>query len=128
MAKIQQKLFFFISIFISLITLTECHGQSKHIQTCREAYYRASDALNSYYVDSNQGHLSVALASVDTALICNEIKSKAVSLKINLLLLSKRYQEGYNFVHPMDSASFFKPYLKYAYENWFLAHLFKAQT
>jgi len=128
MTRTSQNLFLLTCIFTSLLLLTECRGQSKDIQNCKAEYWRASDALNNYYMDSNQAHLSAAFASLDSALKCNEMRSKAVSLKITLLLVAKKYKEGYEFVRPLDPASFSKPYEKYCFENWFLAHVLDAKS
>jgi len=103
----------------------ECHGQSTQPADCKLEYSRASKSLNNYYRNKDDAQLAVALREVDSAIQCGGTNSKAVQLKITLLLLSKKYKEGYDFVRPLDAAVFPRPYKKMMDENWFMAHVFE---
>jgi hypothetical protein len=113
-----------VAIICSLL-LAECKGQSTQSSDCKLEYSRARQSLNNFYRNNDQTQLTVSLAEVDSALPCKETNVKAVDLKITLLLLLKRYKEGYEFVKGLDSAAFYKPYQKMMKENWFMAHVYE---
>jgi hypothetical protein len=115
-------------VIICPLLLAECNGQSTQWSDCKLEYSRASQSLNDFYRNKDETQLIVSLAEVDSALPCKESNVKAVDLKITLLLLLKRYKEGYEFVKGLDSATFYKPYQKMMKENWFMAHVYEEEA
>jgi hypothetical protein len=111
--------------FVCLLLFTQCNGQSAQPADCKLEYSRATKSLNNYYANKDEAQLAVALKEIDSALQCGGMNPRAVQLKITVLLLSKKYQEGYDFVKPLDAAVFPRPYQKMMNENWFMAHVFE---
>src|ERR1700733_4617406 len=84
--------------FICFLLLAECNGQSDQSADCYLRYSRANNSLNNFYKSNDQTQLTVSLAEVDSALQCMGAKPKAVELKVTLLLLLKRFKDGYDFL------------------------------
>lgn len=116
------------SVFALLIT--GCNGQTKtnSIKDCEFLYKQANSKLNEYHLTNNDSCLDLSLKYTEEALsICSEYIVRLSDLKITLLMLLRKYKEGYEFVNLMNDNDFDKPYKKSMYLKTFNAFYFESQ-
>jgi hypothetical protein len=115
MLRINQIIFatFFVLIFYS------CNGQVDTNVICKKKFKEARDLV---YVSPNtirQSALDSALNLANECLQCDSIKKAVVDFKIALLITTKKYSEGMNFISSLKDDDFTFGYKKnVAYKNF----------
>ncbi len=116
--------------FLTLCLFTCCNGtvDKNKCFDCKETYHKAISHLNNYYLDSNKIELTESLLLADTALLnCVDYKVKFINLKITLLMLLGKYEEGALFIDLIAKEDFEKPYEKSLFSNTFRALMLEKQ-
>ena len=115
-------------VFIPLIT--GCNGKTKtrNTENCTTFFNQANCKLNEYYLTHNDSCLYLSLNYIEKALsLCTEHKASLFNLKITLLMLLHKYEEGYEFVDSVNNNNFAKPYKKNLYLKTFKALAFEVK-
>ena len=84
-------------------------------------YYIIRNGISTYYKINEKLLLNKSLNNVEQALKCKETRYKAIDLKISLLILLKKYRNGYKFIDSLSEKDFKKGYKKKMNYNYFLA-------
>lgn len=77
--------------------------------------------LNNYYQTNLAILLDSALQETEFSTYCESTKPAAIETKIILLMLAKKYKEGYEFVNSLSVNDFKFKYKKQMYYNYFMA-------
>ena len=123
----MKKKEFVIAIGKSLIRLMVtgcmfgCNGQPANSGNCETAFKTARINLDNYYSTGEEHLLRESLNNVQNAIPCEATRRKAIELKTSVLVLLKRYEEGFKFIDSLESADFKQPYKKKMSYNFFRA-------
>lgn len=109
------------------VSFNSCNGQAK-IDGCKESYKNANKNLNAYYKSENQSLLQNAIVYVEQSMTCEETRRKAIHLKISLLILSKSYKWGYEFIDTLNQNDFGKSYKKQMHHDFFKALEYESKS
>jgi hypothetical protein len=101
--------------------MQSCAGQSKAPLDCKSHLKTAVKNLNEYYQNGHTGSLEVALNNLNQSIACPETRLRSTDMKISILMLLKRYENGYLFVDSLQTNDFDKPYKKEVSYNYFKA-------
>lgn len=110
-----------INTFIFFLILASCSGQKKDIDSCDYSFSRAKKYVAQYAAKSELNLLHSALASLDTALTCNNTRPKSINLAITIYFLSKDYEKGKLFIESLRTEDFNLSYQKNMYSQLFQA-------
>ena len=97
---------------ILIACANSCTGQSSIQDDCKLRYGNAKQDLNSFYKSGDSLSLVAALNEVEPALLCSSTRRFAIYLKISVLQLLKRYEQGLQFVDSLSVNDFKPQYLK----------------
>ena len=121
LSQILNKLNIALISFTVIILLGSCNAQSKQLKDCQLSYKNAKADFSTYYKINEKLLLNKSLNNVEQALKCKETRYKAIDLKISLLILLKKYRNGYKFIDSLSEKDFKKGYKKKMNYNYFLA-------
>jgi len=107
-----------VYIIFYLLLLLSC--KTERDDNCNVLFNKAKASLNNYYEKKDANYLKDAKIYLDS-IGCDSFKHKIFNTKTSILLLSKNYLEGVNYISSIDSASFDRSYMKSMYLNRFKA-------
>src|SRR5580658_3903766 len=110
-----------IVIILFIYSFSSCRGQSNNKDSCIAHLKNARRNINSYYKNSEQALLFVALKEVEQSTQCTETRYGAIELKLSLLLILKKYKEGYIYTDSLSESDFKYKYKRQMWHNYFLA-------
>ena len=128
LSQILNKLNIALISFTVIILLGSCNAQSKQLEDCQLSYKNAKADFSTYYKINEKLLLNKSLNNVEQALKCKETRYKAIDLKISLLILLKKYRNGYKFIDSLSEKDFKKGYKKKMNYNYFLALEHESKT
>jgi|GEM_PF-3273488 len=108
---------FRVFILIPMLFFVGCHG-SNYLkkEECLDSLLRANRYLNEYYTDGDEENLKRSISIIDNVIDnCLEHKEQLVTSKINVLMLLKDYEKGYEFVKSLETEKFKRSYSKNMY-------------
>lgn len=114
-------------IVFALFTLNSCNGQAKDKDDCVLHLKNARKSFNSYYQNNEDSALISALNEVEKSMQCIETRRGAVELKLSLLMLLKKYPEGYKYIDSLTENDFKLSYKKTLAYNYFLASEYESK-
>ncbi|HXD78611.1 MAG TPA: hypothetical protein VN616_12425 [Puia sp.] len=120
----KSLLHFFL---IATAVFHSCSDQSGQISTCAIHLKNARIAFNSYVQNDNKSALSTSLNEIQGAMSCPGTRQPAIMLKISLLSLLNKFQQGADFVDSMATKDFKMPYQKEMYSKFFKAMVFDSK-
>lgn len=101
-----MKLYPILFILVCYIIPGGCISANNDTEVCNESYYHAEMFIAQYAEKSEITYLHSALASLDTALKCNNTRLKSINLAISIYLLSKEYDIGKRFIDSLQMQDF----------------------
>jgi hypothetical protein len=116
-----KSLIVILTVIIPICLFESCTGQAKTFADCKLHLRNAVTNLNDYYRSNKTSSLQKSLENVDQSIECPETKRRSIELKISLLILLKRYQNGYEFIDSLNADDFDAGYKKKTDYNYFLA-------
>jgi hypothetical protein len=117
-----------IILLSSFIFLNSCNGQMKSLEECRLSYKNARTKMNDYYKNSKISSLQESLNNVENSIKCPETRYESINLKISVLLLMKKYDDGYKFVDSLGEDDFNASYKKKLIFNEFRAFDYESKS
>jgi tetratricopeptide (TPR) repeat protein len=112
MIKTINRFSFSYIVVIFAVLFGNCQGQSTNLKDCISSFNKAKTALNSYYQNCDTSLLQKSLDNTELAMKCDTIRKAAIELKISILMLLKRYKNGYEFVDSLSTKDFIVSYEK----------------
>ncbi len=114
--------------FLSLFTLFIACESTVNKQECKETYSTASMLLDKFYLNGQEKYLHFALQHINNVFDnCPRLRMKYVDLKVKILILTRNYKAGYQFIKSLIIEDFDKPYKKLLFLNTFKALLEEKQ-
>lgn len=115
-----------IVLFLCIESFFCLNNAQNNQKQCEYFIHKATLSLNEYYADSSVCHLDTAFEYINTAdQMCTAHIPQIVNLKITLFLLSKKYDEGYEYISSLPLDRFKRSYQKNQYLNTFKALLYE---
>jgi hypothetical protein len=116
----------YFCLYVCCLFLSACQAQSGDNEKCVRGFKNAQKNLFNYYSNNNYKSLDSALLNIEQSALCTKTRVASVEIKISILLLMQKFEQGYKYVDSLNEKDFPLRYQKEISLNVFKAKKYES--